>query len=74
MLLGVCTDLLAKYGLRKSLKKIREYVEQLGCDWSSDQVSRIDLRADLRQSFEEFQWRIDAECFVTRMRPGPPND
>lgn len=60
-------------GLRESYEWLRGYVRRLGCEWTGGQVSRIDLCADVRIPFTEFQKRIDDQCFVTRMRDRLPN-
>lgn len=58
--------LLNDRGPIEALRWIREYAARIGLDWESEQVSRLDLRADVTIPFDDFAERIDKRLWACR--------
>lgn len=66
--------LLDRAGLVGATAILRRFAHRIGFNWESEQVSRLDLRADIAVPFDEFSQRIDRGCFVTHLNPPERND
>jgi hypothetical protein len=61
-------------GADDSVKWLRGYTQKLGLNWGRDELSRLDLRADVSHPFSEFRQRLDkGRCVTGRLRKWKDN-
>ena len=59
---------LSRHGLSDAVQRLRVFSSELGCCWNDEQLSRIDMCADIAKPFCEFRKRMDARCYVSHLK------